>query len=104
MKYAILSLFAGICLLFGPTAYADSVDDYYKIDQRLDKMKTDLNLNEQQVKEIKPVMDNYKDKVHDARKEKDEKIDKILTSEQKDKMDEFRKSKDEAMDKGWWQF
>jgi Spy/CpxP family protein refolding chaperone len=108
MKYQILSVMAVLALLFGPSAYAAdaegvATDKYYNIDEKLSKMKSDLSLNDQQVKEIKPVMENYKDKIHEARQEKEDKLDKILTSEQKDKMKNFKEDMDKSQ-KGWWQF
>jgi Spy/CpxP family protein refolding chaperone len=103
MKYTILGLFAALLLWSSPAVFAASVDEYYNIDERVSKMKSDLNLNDDQVKEIKPIMENYKDKIHEARKEKEDKLDKILTSEQKDKMKNFKEDKDKA-EKGWWQF
>ena len=108
MNYQILGLIAGFYLLIGPVALAadpsaDSVAKYYNVDDRLDKMKSDLNLNDQQVKEIKPILENYKDKIHSARQEKEDKIDKVLTSEQKSKMDNFKKDADK-LEKNWWQF
>jgi Spy/CpxP family protein refolding chaperone len=104
MKYTIFGILAVVALLFGPTAYADdSADEYYKIDERIEKMKSDLKLTDEQVKEVKPVMESYKDKLHEARKEKEDKLDAILTSEQKDQMKQYKAEKDEAQ-KGWWQF
>jgi Spy/CpxP family protein refolding chaperone len=103
MKCTIFGILAVFALLFTPVAYADSADEYYKIDERIDKMKSDLKLTDEQVKEVKPVMENYKDKVHEARKEKEDKLDAILTSEQKEQMKQYKEDKDKA-EKGWWQF
>jgi Spy/CpxP family protein refolding chaperone len=98
----LLSLTAAVCLLGAP-AFADSVDEYYKIDERLEKMKTDLKLTDEQAKEIKPVMENYKDKLHEARKEKEEKLEKILSAEQNDQMKQYKEDMNKS-EKGWWQF
>jgi Spy/CpxP family protein refolding chaperone len=109
MKYQILSVLAVLALLSGPTAYAATADDaaatdkYYNLDDRITKMKSDLNLTDAQVKEIKPVMENYKDKIHEARQEKEDKLDKILTSDQKDKMKNYKEDREKS-EKGWWQF
>jgi len=102
MKNTYLGIMT-LMLLMSPVAYGATVDDYYNVDDRISKMKADLNLNDEQVKAVKPVMEDYKDKIHQARQDKEDKLDKILTSEQKNKMKEFKVDKDKA-EKNWWQF
>jgi len=96
MKKNILGLTAVLALIAGPV-YAGHGD--MDAGEWLDTMKMELSLNDQQVNDIKPVLDHYKDQMEAAKKEKHNKLDQILTSEQNDRMKAYKDEQEKMYDK-----
>lgn len=95
----ILGLVMGLCLL-GSTVHANEV---MNVDEKINKMKENLSLTDEQAKAVKPILEDYKDKMEAAGKEKEERLAQVLSPDQmktmkdmhkemKDKMHEFKKS------------
>ncbi len=95
---------AGLVLLAGPTfANMD-----YNVDEKIQKMKTELNLTDAQANAVKPILEEFKSRkealkegpdknafqkdMMQLKMEKEQKLSQVLTSEQ---MGKLRSMKDE---------
>ena len=65
----------------------------YDVQNELDKMMQELDLNRQQVRDVEPILEDYKAQLDKAEREKREKLDKVLNEAQ---MNRF-----ETMDQTW---
>jgi len=90
MKSKMLWIIAGALLLL-PTGAA--ANEMYSVRDELDKMKMELDLTPKQTRKVEAILQDFKDQVDQAKDEKKDKLDDILSDEQKDKL--------EAMDQSW---
>ena len=88
MKTMIGLGIAAVLLLMPAVGQAEDFD----VREHLDQMKQELDLTPKQTEEIKPILNEYKDQLDQAREEKREKLDEVLNDERMDKLDELDKS------------
>jgi hypothetical protein len=94
MKHLILlSLIVGLLVINSPVYANININ----VDKKVDRMKKELNLNDTQANSVKAALEDYKNKVREAAKEKDDRFSKVLNPQQmtqlkqmwdRDKMDE----------------
>jgi Spy/CpxP family protein refolding chaperone len=92
MKHLLMACFA-VMLLASPVL-AEKVN----VDATVDMLKTALDLTDDQIKAVKPIIEDYKDAVDAAGKTKLERLSAVLTSEQMDKLKDLKKAKDKMND------
>jgi hypothetical protein len=85
----ILNGVAVLCLLAN-SAFAM---EGYNINDKMMEMKTDLNLTDDQVATIKPIMEYYMKKTEAMEKQKEDKLSKVLTDDQMMRMMQMKKDR-----------
>jgi hypothetical protein len=93
MKNFVLSCLT-VLLFASPVLAHEKID----VNAKVDMMKKELNLSDDQVKSVKPVIEDYKNAVEQAGKNKEDKLSSILSKDQMDKMKDLMKDK-EKMEK-----
>lgn len=63
-----------------------------KVENKLERMTRHLNLNAEQQKEIRTILQNTQQKKFELKQQSREQIDKVLTEEQKQQREEFRQA------------
>jgi Spy/CpxP family protein refolding chaperone len=82
---------AVVCSLATPVlAHEKSMD----VDEKIAKMKSELNLTEEQANQIRPILEEYKDKMSKAMEEKKDKLRQVLSSVQMDHLNHLNDIKD----------
>lgn len=61
------------------TVYADKM---WSIDEKVRKIQDELKLSQEQADQIRPILQEYKDKIDQAGDAKEDKLRKILTEDQ----------------------
>lgn len=69
-------------------------DHDMSVDEKVQKLKSELNLTDEQTTKIKPIIEEYKEKVSKISEEKHDKLKEVLTVEQLDKLNDMKKDKD----------
>lgn len=101
MKYTILfTTLAWVVLLNSPVR----ANEMMNVDQKVQKMKAELNLTDDQANQIKPIIQDYKNQMEQAKKNKEDRLRGVLSSQQMDQMKEKHKmmkhSDDDDIDAG----
>lgn len=65
------------------------------IDDKIKDMQNKLSLTDNQASEVRPILQDYKDKVDNLREDKDSKLSKVLSDEQMTKLRDMKDEKDE---------
>lgn len=73
----------------------NSMQDH--MNKRLDRMKSDLELTDEQVQEIRGVFDQHREKMQSLHESMQEDMREILNPEQQKKFAEMHKERDEKM-------
>ena len=73
------------------SAWANAGHEGMNVDKKVEKMKKNLVLTDDQAVQIKAVLNEYKDKIEALMKEKHERVDAILTPEQRAKQEATKK-------------
>lgn len=90
MKNKLMALMLGTMMVVGTMAYAN---EDFNVDDKAKHMKSKFNLTDDQTNSVKSILQDYKNKIEDARKEKEQKISAVLTPEQADKWKDAMKDK-----------
>src|SRR5262245_25060736 len=90
MKSTIMCCCTALAFLSTPAFAAEKSSR--GVDKFLDKMKTELNLSAEQVEDIKPILKQYQTEIRDARKDREDDLEEVLTEDQ---MDKFKAMKEE---------
>lgn len=83
-----------LALLATPVFAHEKMD----VDAKVDMMKKELNLTDDQVKAVKPILEDYKNAEEQAVKNKEDKLSSVLTKDQMSKMQDL-KNDEEKMEK-----
>ena len=68
-----------------------SANEHFNVDEKVTRMKADLNLTDDQVRSVKPILEDYKNTMELAEKEKKSRLSNVLTDDQMKKMMKMRK-------------
>ncbi len=85
-KFICFSMIIGLVML-SSAAFANM---NMSVDDRVSKMTTDLSLTPDQVSAVRPVIQDFKDKVDQLMQEKDQKLSGILSADQMTKMQSMK--------------
>ena len=83
MKYKLFALSLLGTVLLVSSAFAH---EKFDVDQKIKDWKTELNLTDDQAKAIKPILEDYKNKMEDAHKDKEQRLSAVLSSDQMNKI------------------
>jgi Spy/CpxP family protein refolding chaperone len=86
----ILSVFTALFLCTG-SVYANKM--MMTADEKVQKMKKELNLTDDQVNQVRPIIQEYKDKMDALMQEKETKLSSVLTLDQMNKMKKMKNEK-----------
>jgi Spy/CpxP family protein refolding chaperone len=90
-----LLLLPAFLLVVTSSVYANKM---MNVDEKVDKMKAELNLTPDQANQVKPIIQEYKEKLDTIHKDKEEKLSRILSSDQMNQMKAMKKDKQEDND------
>jgi len=90
VKLIFCSMITGLVLL-SSAAFANM---NMSVDDKVNQMKTNLNLTDNQVNEVRPIIQDFKDKMDQIVKEKELKLSAILTPDQVSKMQSMKNDRD----------
>lgn len=79
MKTKAFLLGSLLVVLLSASVYANKM---MSVDEKLQKMRSQLNLTQQEVEQARPIIQEYKDKMDRARQEKEDKLSRIFSPEQ----------------------
>jgi hypothetical protein len=89
IKLICCSMITGLFLL-SSAAFANM---NMSVDDMVNKMTTNLNLTPAQVIAVRPVIQNFKDKMDQIVQEKEQKLSGILSADQMNKMQSMKKDR-----------
>ena len=92
MKIKKILLGVVMLFLFSSPVYADRM---INVDEKIQKMKTDLNLTQDQADRIRPIIQDYKDKMEKAHKDKEDKLNQVLSADQMKKLKDMKKAEEQ---------
>lgn len=64
------------------------------VDEKVKKMKQELALTEQQERDVRPILEEFKAKVEDAATTKEQRLNQVLTPDQINKLRDMKKKWD----------
>src|SRR5258708_6498275 len=85
-KIMVLSTMLTVCL----TGFA-CANEHFNVDDKINRMKADLNLTDDQVRAVKPIFEDYKNTMELAEKEKKGRLASVLNDDQMKKMEQAKK-------------
>lgn len=88
MKYKVMVLSAIVVLFLTGFACAN---EHFNVDDKVNRMKTELNLTDDQARAVKPILEDYKNTMELAEKEKKGRLASVLTDDQMKKMMQMKK-------------
>ena len=93
-KMTILSAIVVMVLITPVYAMED-----FNVNDKINMMRTDLNLTDDQANAVKPILADYKNKLEQAHKEKEDRLKNILSSDQMSKMKDMKKERNKMENK-----
>ncbi len=84
-----------VLILASSSVYANTM---MNVDEKVEKMKAELHLTQDQANQIKPVIQEYKEKADKLHKDKEDKLSRILSSDQMNQLKAMKKDKYEDHD------
>ncbi|MBP9855209.1 MAG: hypothetical protein KBD53_10135 [Candidatus Omnitrophica bacterium] len=85
----------GLVLLFSTSATANLMS--FSVNEKLQKMKTELNLTDEQVDKIRPIIQDYKDAMDKAQNDKEDRLRQVLSSDQMNQLKDMKKDMKDKM-------
>lgn len=89
MKYKTITLGVIAFSFFAVSAYANKD---FNVDDKVQKLKTELVLTDDQVRAIKPILEDYKNKLDQAGDEKEQRLGEVLTPDQMARLKDAKKN------------
>ncbi len=77
-----------ILFLAGPVLAAEE----FNVDNKIQAMKNELGLTDDQVRALRPILTAYKDKLDQATNEKEQRLSDVLSTNQRNKLQETQNS------------
>lgn len=66
-------------------------NEMMSVDEKVKKMKMDLNLTDEQANQVKPIIEDYKSQMNKLHDEKKARLGKVLSTEQMDRLEDMKK-------------
>lgn len=83
----VLTVFA-LLLTFAAPVFAHG--DNMTTDEKVQKLKKELKLNDDQVNKVRPIIDDFKTNLEKLKQEKENKLSRVLNPDQMNKLQELK--------------